>query len=75
MAAQQPQPDMFDHARLDAARQVVRAAEAARDEAKDRVLGAPHGKYRERWAVYYKAAHDLVRAEVAFSRLKRELGL
>ncbi|CAL4866706.1 hypothetical protein MMA231_00950 [Asticcacaulis sp. MM231] len=57
---------------VEVAREDVRAAEEARDKAERDVLRAPQGKVKARWALFYRAAHTLLKAEITLSRLMKE---
>ena len=69
-----PQPDLFEHADITAAREAVAEWSDARDTAEKNVLRAPSGKVKERWAQFYRAAHQLLRAENRLAKLLREAG-
>lgn len=76
MANPQPTslPDLFEHADITVAREAVAEWSAVRDQAEKNVLRAPPGKVKARWASFYHAAHQLLRAEIRLSRLLREAG-
>lgn len=69
-----PQPNLFEHADITAARGAVAEWSAARDRAEKNVLRAPPGKVKSRWAEFYHAAHQLLRAEILLAKRLREAG-
>lgn len=69
-----PQPNLFEHADITAAREAVARAETDRDQAEKNVLRAPPGKVKARWAAFYHAAHQLLRAEIKLAILLRKAG-
>jgi hypothetical protein len=75
MAQPAPQFDLFVNAAIEEARENVRLANDARDQADHKVRCAPHGTYRARLKAFADATHDLLKAEGQLARLLREAGL
>lgn len=71
-AARSAQPDLLSWPYMAQAEARVRAAEAARDQARRRAHGAPKGELKERLRDFQEATDEALRAEIALADLVRD---